>query len=85
MKISISGTSAWKVLEVTDKDSGEVIIEKKFYKNDFGEIMKDAQFKPFVDKVIEAAYTTGSGGAPAASTEGESPASDEGEHEEEAA
>jgi len=84
MKISISGTSAWKVLEVTDKDSGEVIIEKKFYKNDFGEIMKDSQFKPFVDKVIEAAYTTG-GGTPTSAPEGESPASDEGEHEEEAA
>ncbi len=57
-EVSISGTGAWKELTVSDAATGEVFIEKKFYKNDFGEVMNDPQYKPFIDKVIEAAYTT---------------------------
>lgn len=51
--ISIAGTSSWKELVVSDSSTGEIIVEKKFYKNDFGEIMKDPLYKPFVDKVID--------------------------------
>jgi hypothetical protein len=58
LDLSISGTSAWKLLCVSDANTGEVIIEKKFYKNEFDTIMKDPLYKPFVDKIIEAAYTT---------------------------
>jgi len=76
LKLNISGTSAWRLLEVTDKDTGESIIEKKFYKSDFGKIMNDPQYKPFVDKIIEAAYTTVSGDA-VSHTEGESPTTDD--------
>lgn len=73
--ISISGTSQWRLLTVIDTVTGEVYIEKKFYKSDFNEIMADPAYKPFVDKVIDAAYTLVSGDA--APTEGESPETDE--------
>lgn len=77
LKLHISGTQAWKLLEVSDKDTGEVLIEKKFYKSEFDGIMKDPAFKPFVDKIIEAAYTSGDQGGPTG--EGETPVSDEEE------
>lgn len=75
LKAHISGTGSWRLLEVTDKESGEVLIEKKFYKSAFDEVMKDPIYKPFVDKIIEAAYTIVTSSEKA--TEGESPAPDE--------
>lgn len=69
-EVSISGTSAWRLLTVSDASTGEVIVEKKFYKSDFDQIMNDPRYKPFVDKVIDAAYTLVSGDK---SDDGESP------------
>jgi hypothetical protein len=74
VEISISGTSAWRLLTVSDAATGEVLIEKKFYKSDFGEIMKNPEYKPFVDKVIEAAYTMTTGDV---LNEGETPETDD--------
>ncbi len=77
VQITIAGTSAWKELLVSDTETGEVFVEKKFYKSEFGEIMKDPAYKPFVDKVIDATYTIVSGDV--AAIEGETPETDEGE------
>ncbi len=74
VEISISGTQQWRLLTVSDATTGEVLIEKKFYKSDFDTIMKDPAYKPFVDKVIEAAYTLTTGDKV---EEGESPESDD--------
>jgi recombination protein RecA len=74
--VSIAGSGAWKELVVSDSSTGEVIIEKKFYKNDFADLMNDPTYKPFIDKVIDDALTLHSG-APAG--EGESPSSDDDE------
>ena len=30
-----------------------LLVEKKLYKSDFGNLMRDPQHKPFIDKVIE--------------------------------
>lgn len=57
VKISISGGGSWKVLTVSDKETGEVYLEKKFYKSEFGTLMKDPQYKQFIDRAIDAAYT----------------------------
>ena len=54
-EIHVKGTSAWKNLTVTDTKTGEVLIEKKFYKADFGEVWDDEQFKPFIDSLLESA------------------------------
>ena len=56
VELSITGTGAWKTFAVNDAATGEVLIEKKFTKNGFDEIMNDPAYKPFVDKIIDAAY-----------------------------
>ena len=56
-EICVKGTSAWKNLTVTDTGTGEIIVEKKFYKADFGDVWKDAQFKPYIDTLLEACMT----------------------------
>lgn len=61
VEISISGTSAWKEITVVDSETSEVLIEKKFYKSEFGELMKDAIYKPFIDKVIDSALSVKAG------------------------
>jgi recombination protein RecA len=76
VEVSVSGTGAWKELTVSDAETGEVVLEKKFYKNDFGDMLVDPVYKPFLDKVIDDALTLQSG-APAG--DGESPSDDEDE------
>ena len=53
-QIEVSGAGAWKNLIVYSPE-GELIIEKKFYKSDFGNIMKDPQYKKYTDMLIDAA------------------------------
>ena len=50
--IEMSGTGAWKKLTVFSQDTGEVLIEKKFYKADFKEVWEDPEFKPYIDVVF---------------------------------
>ncbi len=75
-EVKLSGTSTWKELSVSDAVTGELYLNKKFYKPDFDQIMKDPQYKLFVDKVIEATYTIQTS-HDADHTEGESPDTDE--------
>ena len=42
--IEISGTGAWKNLCVTTQDTGEIIVDKKFYKADFNEIINHPEY-----------------------------------------
>jgi recombination protein RecA len=60
-KVSITGDGAWKELVVSSEKTGEVLITKKFYKADFGEVMKDEKYKKYVDAVIDAALTINPG------------------------
>jgi len=77
---SISGTAAWKLLLVNDEATGEVILEKKFTKNMFSELMVDPLYRPFVDRIIDATYTIDFSGSSVPSGDVGSPDSDEGEH-----
>lgn len=54
-RIDVSGNGAWKKLEVLDDATGEVIIEKKFYKAEFGEIMKDPQCSEYILQLLDNA------------------------------
>jgi len=74
--ISITGVSSWRSLQILDATTGEVIIEKKFYKSDFDKVMNDPEYKPFVDKVIDATYTI-RGDEDDDTGEGESPETDD--------
>ncbi len=52
--ICVSGTTQWKVFTVTDANEGRTIIEKKFYKAEFGDLLKNPEYKPYLDDLIEA-------------------------------
>lgn len=82
LNANISGTSAWRTLTVNDETTGEILIEKKFNRSNFNEIMADPAYKVFVDKIIEAAYTYDVG-QDGYTHVGDTPDSDEGEHAEE--
>ena len=53
--VEVSGTGAWKNLTVATLDSGEVIIDKKFYKADFDQIIKHPEFGQYIDMLLEKA------------------------------
>jgi recombination protein RecA len=61
LKINISGEGAWKELVVSDEKTGEIIKEKKFYKSDFGSLMKDEEYKKYVMTAIDTALTINPG------------------------
>ena len=54
-EVSVSGSGTWKSLIVTDAKTGEIMVEKKFYKTEFDEVMRDPQYSPFVDALLECA------------------------------
>ena len=55
--ICISGTGSWKSLLVSDAKTGEVEIEKKFYKADFGDVWKDPQYHEYVETLLSECMT----------------------------
>ena len=52
--IEVSGTGAWKNLIVYSPE-GELIVDKKFYKADFDQLMFDDIHGPWIDKLLEKA------------------------------
>ena len=52
-EISLSGTGAWKSLEVISTETGEVLVAKKFYKADFDQIWADAKYTGYIDNILE--------------------------------
>jgi recombination protein RecA len=52
-EIEVSGSGAWKNLTVTDVSTGEIIVEKKFYKADFGSVWKDPQHESYIESLLE--------------------------------
>jgi protein RecA len=54
-EVSVRGTGAWKSLVVTDTGTGEILVEKKFHKPKFNEIMNDPEYKNYVDGLLERA------------------------------
>ena len=51
-EITISGTGSWKSLLVVDTKTGEVEVEKKFYKADFGEVWRDPAYSSYVEALL---------------------------------
>jgi recombination protein RecA len=52
--IEVGGNGAWKTLNVWSED-GEEIVEKKFYKADFHEIINHPEYGQYVDLLLEKA------------------------------
>lgn len=76
IEINVSGEGAWKELTVTNSKTGEVTLEKKFYKSDFGGMMKDEKYRGYLLTAIDAALVT-TGGEPSGEGDGEGGMSDE--------
>lgn len=55
MKIEVEGTGSWKNFTVVDATTGEVKVEKKFYKKDFDtEVLSDPACAGYAEDLIEA-------------------------------
>lgn len=61
IKVNISGEGAWKELVVNDETTGEVLAEKKFYKAEFGSLMRDDKYRKYIMMAVDAAYTINPG------------------------
>lgn len=55
--VMMEGTGAWKTFTVTDAKTGEVTIEKKFYKADFHEILYNPEYEKYMDALYVGALT----------------------------
>lgn len=53
--ITVSGTGQWRKLQIVCVKSGEVLIEKKFRKKEFNEVMSDPEYQPFIDQLVQKA------------------------------
>jgi len=51
--VCVDGDGAWKVFTVTDLDLQAMIIEKKFHKSDFGEILRNPEYRTYIENLIE--------------------------------
>jgi hypothetical protein len=56
---------------VTDVDIGDVIIEKKFHKAEFGEILKTPAYTEYLESLIEAVMVRSKDAGELSSDEGE--------------
>lgn len=54
-EVAVRGTGAWKSLVVTDTSTGEILVEKKFHKPKFNEIMSNPDYKGYIDDLLEKA------------------------------
>jgi len=52
--IAVGGDGAWKLFTVIDEDKQMQIIEKKFHKADFGEVLSNPEYKQYLDDLIDA-------------------------------
>ncbi len=53
--IKVEGTGAWKLFQVADATTGEVLLEKKFTKSRFDEVIADKVFGPYIEDLLEYA------------------------------
>ena len=54
-EVSVSGTGSWKTLSVVDTKTGEALVEKKFHKPKFNEIMSNPEYASYIDDLLEKA------------------------------
>ena len=55
-EVEVAGTGSWKTLTVSDSKTGEVKIEKKFYKADFGDVLRDPEYGHYLDSLLSATF-----------------------------
>jgi hypothetical protein len=56
-KIKLEGTSQWKYFQVTDAKTGEVIVDEKFYKSEFGNrVLNNPEYADYVTALMDATF-----------------------------
>jgi len=50
---SIEGSGAWKTLAVSDEKTGEVLVEKKFTKSGMEDLLKNPDYSPHIELMLE--------------------------------
>jgi recombination protein RecA len=55
-QVTVEGTGAWKRFTVVN-EKNETILEKKFYKGDFLEMMNDPKYSEWIEGLLEKAMT----------------------------
>lgn len=55
--VMVEGTAAWKTFTVTDGRTGEVLVEKKFYKQEFDQVLYNPEYSKYVDALFTDALT----------------------------
>lgn len=53
--VLLSGTGAWKEFIVSNAETGELIINRKFHKSKFDEILYDPKYSKYMDAMFESA------------------------------
>lgn len=53
--VKIEGTGAWKLFQVADAKTGEILLEKKFVKSKFNELIADKVIGPYIEDLLEYA------------------------------
>lgn len=77
IRVNISGEGAWKELTVNDERTGEVLVEKKFYKAEFGSVMRDEKYNKYVMIAVDSALTISAASAEQIASDEEEITSDE--------
>ena len=54
-EVCVSGTGSWKSLTVKNTTTGKQVLEKKFYKSEFDQILSDPEYSSYVDTLLERA------------------------------
>jgi len=57
LRLEVAGTGAWKTFTVLRDETGEVLVDKKFYKADFDKVLEDPEMLEFLNDLIDAAMT----------------------------
>jgi recombination protein RecA len=53
--VHVAGSGQWKTLTVVELETGEVIIEKKFRKKEFNDIITHKEYGPYIETLLEKA------------------------------
>jgi recombination protein RecA len=54
--ISCGGNSTWKEFKVALADTGEVLHTKKFVKKNFGKLLANQTWRPYIDYLLDSAF-----------------------------
>jgi len=55
--VKVDGGGAWKTFTITDGETGEVLVEKKFYKPDFKNILDNPEYEQYINALFVSSLT----------------------------